>query len=94
MGHDLKCWTHEWDAVESGVKRFEVRSNLDRDFAVDDVLFLRKYDPAARAYIKDDGTESSQAGLAETLIMRVTYVLHGGRFGLPPGLCVMGIEPR
>lgn len=99
--HDLKTWPSEWEAIARGAKTFEVRSNRDRDFAVGDVLLLRKYDPASRysgglpgRYVSADGIEGVQDHQAATIRARVTYILHGGRFGLPDGVCVMSIRPE
>lgn len=78
--HDLKTWPEPFDAVVARNKRFEIRRN-DRDFQVDDVLNLRKFDPAAGVYT------------GETCQRRVTFILEGGQFGLEPGFVAMGIEP-
>lgn len=91
--HELKCWPTEFDAIARREKRFEVRSNTDRDFAVGDTLVLMKWDPE-RGFNGDYVYTSSRKYRRdiEQLRARVTYMLHGGRFGLPPGLCVMSIE--
>lgn len=80
--HELKTWPSEFGAVLDGRKRFEFRRN-DRDFAVGDHLHLDKWDPAggAGAYVYPH----------DTLICEVTYILEG-KFGVPEGFCVMGIE--
>ena len=102
MEHELKTWPHAFDAIREGRKTFEVRSNRDRDFAEGDTLVLLKWDPAKSyantsstlgSYIHKSGFTVSRSIEADTLRMRVTYVLHGGRFGLPDGLCVMAIVP-
>lgn len=97
--HDLKTWPHSWDATKRGEKTFEVRSNHDRDFAVGDVLLLRRWDPEARTlsgvgrggYVRG-GHPVLASVQADTIRATVTYVLHGGRFGLPHGVCVMSIR--
>ncbi len=97
--HELTTWPRAWDAVWTGEKTFEVRSNLDRDFTEGDTLILRKWDPGARgfadvgrgAYVYGDMVVE-RAEKASSINATVTYVLHGGRFGLPPGLCVMSIR--
>ena len=102
MEHSLKTWPHEHGAVKSGAKTFEVRSNTDRSFGVGDTLLLRRWDPEARytpscspgCYIDPKGITREMPLQADTVRVRVTYILHGGRFGLPPGLCVMGIAPQ
>ncbi len=42
MVHELKIWPRYFDAVDSGVKTFEVRKN-DRNFKVGDILCLQEY---------------------------------------------------
>ncbi len=85
--HELKTWPSFFEALYRGEKTFEVRKN-DRDFAVGDVLYLREWDP---------GKETPR-GLEEwcysgrTLLFEVTYILHGGRFGIEASVCVMGLR--
>lgn len=90
--HKLKTWTNVFDAVADGRKRFEWRRD-DRGYEVGDVLVLKRYLPpgdsdyhSGRFADYTDETERS------TLRMRVTYILRGG-FDVPPGYCVMSIEP-
>ena len=96
--HHLKTWPHEFDAVRSGAKTFEVRSNADRDFDVGDWLYLHKWDPGSKSpiasrgqYITPEGHGWHEQESADTIIAEVTYILHGGRFHLAPGVCVMAI---
>lgn len=100
LTHELKCWPHSFHAVRDGLKTFEVRSNIDRDFREGDWLLLRKWNPAMRAsggigvgtHIDAGGEPTPFPERADTISALVTYVLHGGRFGLPDGLCVMSIS--
>lgn len=99
MTHELKTWPREWDAVAVGEKTFEVRSNVDRDFGVGDTLILRKWDPGSPAYVGVGkgayvygSTAVADSEKASTINATVTSILHGGRFGLPPGVCVMSIR--
>lgn len=80
MTHYLKTWAPYYRRIESGEKRFEVRKN-DRDFQVGDMLILQEYDPHMEIYT---GPE---------MIMTVTYILHGGNFGIEDGYVVMAITP-
>jgi hypothetical protein len=99
--HSLKTWPSQFEAVKRGDKTFEVRTNTDRDFEVGDTLLLRHWDPALRSfgtfgtaqgsYVGKEG-ETTAMQHADTLNARVTYILHGGQFGLPVGLCVMSIK--
>lgn len=79
--HELKCWISSYEAIERGEKPWEFRRN-DRDFQVGDVLKLDKWDPGMRyggGYVWPH----------VTLRRRVTYILHGGQFGIPVGFCIM-----
>jgi hypothetical protein len=75
--HELKTWPIYFTALKSGVKSFEIRTN-DRDFQVGDKLVLREYEPSADRYT------------GRQVYRRVTYIAQGV-FGLPDGVCVMGL---
>jgi len=62
-------------------KPFEVRKN-DRDYQINDILWLKEFDPDKQEYT---GNECRR---------RVTYILHGGDFGIEKGYCVMGLSPE
>lgn len=49
LTHELKCHPEYYQAILDYKKRFEVRKN-DRDFQVDDILFLREWDPKTEQY--------------------------------------------
>lgn len=85
--HELKTWPSYFDSVERGYKTFEVRKN-DRDYASGDLLVLREFDPAVQGAGIAPGRYTGR-----TLTVEVTHVLHGGRFGLDPAWCVLGIKP-
>ena len=74
-----------WEAVRSGAKPFEVR-RADRDFQVGDTLELDEWDPEKGRLVPGLGYSG------RVLVARVSYVLHGGRFGLPESVCVMGLS--
>lgn len=76
--HELKIWPSCFTAVEAGTKPFDVREN-DRDFHVGDALLLREYEPESEQYT------------GQTTARWITYVLHGGVFGIEPGWCVLGL---
>jgi len=82
--HELKCWPEPFEAIQRGDKTFELRRD-DRGFALGDTLVLREYKP-------EGGYPGTYTG-RQTTRSTVTYILHGGRFGLPPDLCVMAIRP-
>ena len=85
--HRLKTLPSYFAALKIGDKTFEVRRN-DRDFAVGDRLVLCEYDPSDNAETFYDGHYSGHE-----LTYDVTYVMHGGRFGLDGDYVVMGIRP-
>lgn len=86
--HELKTWPVFFDAVKRGDKTFEVRKN-DRGFQRGDRLVLRKYDPVLGDY-RDSIGKRVDADQAETVILKVTYVLPG--MGIKNGYVCMGIE--
>jgi hypothetical protein len=81
INHDLKTWPDPFQAVWEGKKLFELRRN-DRNFRVGDSLLLREWLPDTREYT------------GRCIQAEVTFVLHGGEFGLPEGLVVMSLSPK
>jgi hypothetical protein len=79
MLHQLKIHPPYYDRVLMNEKTFEVRKN-DRDFQVNDQLDLREYDPVKNEYT------------GKMVIKTVSYVLHGGQFGIEAGYCVLGLR--
>ncbi len=75
--HKLKCWPEFFDAIKSGDKTFEVRSN-DRNFYVGDVLRLEAWDPTTALYV------------GASMDVLVTYMTS---FGQKDGTVVMAIRP-
>jgi len=82
--HNLKTYPSDFEAVLSGKKTFEIRYN-DRDFAEGDTLVLEEWDPTPTVYMPRGYTR-------KRLKCCVTYVLHGGRFGLNQLWVVMGFK--
>lgn len=80
--HQLKTHHRPYLALATGTKLFEWRKN-DRDFQVDDMLILMRFDPDSATYV--DG---------EYLVRWVTYVLRGPDFGVPEGFCVMSLTDQ
>ena len=80
--HRLKIWPSVFEDVRREVKTFELRKN-DRGYAIGDCLVLDAWSPERNAYVNDE----------RSLIRLVTYVLHGGRFGLEEGYVALGIAP-
>lgn len=77
--HDLKTWPIYYNRVVSGDKMFELRKN-DRDFQTGDMVTLKEYDLLSNSY----------TGRFKTF--EISYILHGGQFGIEPGYCVFGLH--
>lgn len=78
--HELKTWPEPFVAMLDGRKTFEFRKD-DRAFMVGDLVTCREWDPGRSQPFRYTG---------QWLRVRVTYVLHGGRFGVPEGYVVLG----
>jgi uncharacterized protein DUF3850 len=78
MTHELKIWCEYFDDVDTDRKPFEVRK-LDRLFGIGDMLHLREWDPVTGYTGRETFKE-------------VTYVMHGGQWGLSEGNCIMGLK--
>jgi len=63
--HELKVWPDYFDALVSGAKPFDVRSESDRLFGVGDIVTFREFDDKAETYT------------GRTLTQSITYVLRG-----------------
>ena len=87
MKHELKTWPEYFNPIFNGDKTFEVRKN-DRKFQVGDELLLREYYPDNYYEV---GVEGAYTG--EEITVKITYILHGGRFGIEDGFVVLGIKP-
>lgn len=81
MVHRLKTWDEFMMDIATGKKSFEVRIN-DRGFDEGHVLLLEGWDNKEKHYTE------------KVIEAEVTYILHGGHFGIEEGYCVMGIKVR
>lgn len=83
MKHELKISPEYFDAVESGVKPFEVRKN-DREFKVGDTLHLREYNGTMSPYSEAPytGRETSKT---------ITYILNNVEYCLA-GYVILGLK--
>ena len=77
--HCLKCHPEYFQLISEGRKTSEFRRN-DRNFAVDDILDFREWDPVTKAYT------------GRSLRRRVTLVTDLGPVGAP-GYVLMEIRP-
>jgi hypothetical protein len=76
--HYLKCETGYFQAIEKGLKTFEVRKN-DRDFQVYDMVYLKE---------SVNGLETGR----ELPVKEITYILYGGIYGIEKGYCVLQLK--
>ena len=77
--HELKTWPSYFNAVINGIKTFEVRK-ADRPFKIGDKLLLREWSPKTEQYT------------GAVLTRQISYILHGGQFGIEEGFIVMGLQ--
>lgn len=93
--HVLKTWPEPFVAIIDRKKRFEIRRD-DRGFAVGDVLNLKEWDPSLKwPYSESSSFNGNYTG--RECFVTVTYLVPGGRWGLPADVCVMSIsdpEPK
>lgn len=90
--HELKTWPEPFAAVWDGTKLYEVRRD-DHGFSVEGTLVLREWVPdpldATRGLMHSSQDHS-------TCVCRdwgkYTYKTEGGSWGLPEGLCVLGLR--
>jgi hypothetical protein len=76
--HYLKCETEYYQEVEKGLKTFELRKN-DRDYKVHDMVHLREV---------VNGIETGRVFDS----MEIVYILHGGKYGLEDGYCILQLK--
>ena len=89
--HELKTWDPYWTAVDEGRKTFELRNN-DRGYQTGDILILKRVTSDYPHYMLDAaGCRCSFAVQQAEVRVRVTYICHGGRWGLDDGWVCMGI---
>lgn len=89
--HDLKTWPGPFQAIVDRKKTHEIRNDDDRDYEAGDELLLREWVPDRLAGMPNHLGAGSYTG--RELRVHVTYVTHGGEWGLPVDLCVMSIAP-
>ena len=79
--HKIKIKKKYYDVVLSGEKTFEIRKN-DRDYKVGDIIHFVPIADDCNMIIPHNPNE-----------YKITYVFHGGEYGLEKGYCVFGIAP-
>lgn len=77
--HELKTWIQYFTEVWNKNKPFEVRKN-DRNYEVGDTLKLLEYDHENNIFT------------GRYIFASISYILHGGAFGVESGFCVLGLQ--
>ena len=77
--HVLKTINPYFSDVQNGVKTFEIRKN-DRDFQVGDYLILVLFKNYSKTFDEN-----------KFLLTRIIYKLEGGKFGIDPEYCILGL---
>ena len=72
--HYVKLESEYYQALEKGIKKFEVQRN-DRDFKIKDMV---------KFYEVVNGVETGR----NTIRFEIQYVLQGGQFGLDEDYCI------
>lgn len=78
--HELRTWVEPYDAIEAGLKPWELRFD-DRDFQVGDTLRLRRFD------------ETSETYTGAQMDRRVIWMMRNPAFGTQRGFVVMSLAP-
>lgn len=81
--HSLKTWPEYFQALKSGIKDFEVRSN-DREFNIGDTVICEEYNPETKQYTGDQLTFTIKykACWSDDVIMGTA---------LKVGYCILGL---
>lgn len=85
--HTLKTEARFYDAIEAGLKPFEVRFN-DRDYAIGDTLVLVRIVPEGEAAAEG---QPCPCAAPSCLQVAVTFILDDPRYGVQPGWVVLGL---
>lgn len=104
--HKIKCHPAPFSAIARGDKRFEMRKN-DRDYQTGDTLIIGEWDPEKWLEPRKWGLETNGDNTVTGLVAppqapgmftgnevtaRVTYCLHGPKYGVPEGYVCMSLE--
>lgn len=75
--HELKILSKYFERVRNDKKTFEIRKN-DRDFQTGDEIILNEF----------DGIQYTGRNVRG----KITYVFHGGEYGLDIGYCIFSFK--
>jgi hypothetical protein len=87
--HILKTWPVYFDAVQAGLKTFEIRRD-DRAFQKGDIVELQRTLPDSLHSVERDFHGEPK----HKLRFRIGWVLTGGQFGIEPGFVVFSLLPE
>lgn len=81
MKHELKTLPNYFEAIEQGLKKFEIRNNTDRGFQKGDLVVLKEYTNEVRFGSLDGGYTGRE------IQAEITYVTN---YQQQPGYVVFG----
>lgn len=76
--HTKKLLPQYFKEVENGKKPFEIRKN-DCNYLVSDAILLQEWSPKTKY-------------TGKVILKQITYVLHGGNYGLEKGYVILGLS--
>lgn len=89
MIHELKILPQYFEAVQAGLKNFEIRID-DRNYKEGDTLILKEW------FIGSDSanynTETPQYYTGREITKEISYILKGGKYGLEEGYCIASLK--
>lgn len=83
--HELKSWPDSFKNIWDGLKTYDVRKD-DRVFIIGDKAKFREFQPHDPLHLEIEGYTGRE------LIADIVYKTPGGNWGLPAGLCVIGLR--
>lgn len=87
--HELKCYAPLFDAIERGDKTFDIREDTDRHFQTGDTIVLTRTETLEPA---PPFAQPAPYVQPHQLTKRITFVLHGERWGLKPGFVCLSLD--
>jgi Domain of unknown function (DUF3850) len=83
--HQVKSWSHLFDAIVSGAKAYDLRKN-DRNYQIGDELVLARYDNIAGRFTGDVCKRTVSYITSSTTPCAVSSAV------LPNEYCILGFE--
>jgi hypothetical protein len=79
--HKIKILPNHFKAVKKNLKKSEIRKN-DRNYKDGDIIFLQEFDDR-KMFKCYTGSE---------IVVKITHILHGGKYGIEEGYCVISFR--